>query len=79
MNPRVTDVKPLPDFLLKLWFSNKECKVFDVKPYLSIGLFQELRDNSLFMQAKPFNGTVTWPNDLDFDPDRLYLESQHIV
>lgn len=79
MNPRVTKVKPLPDFMLELWFTNEEHRIFDVKPYLSIGIFQELQDKNLFVQAKPFNGTVVWPNELDFDPDRLYLDSQQVV
>lgn len=76
MNPRVIGVKPLADYWLELRFANRECKVFDVKLYLTIGVFQELRDASVFNQVKPFNGTVIWPNELDLDPDTLYLDSQ---
>ena len=76
MNPRVIDVKPLPDFRLEIQFTNQERRIFDVKPFLSIGVFRELQEISLFNRVKPFNGTVVWPNELDFDPDRLYLNSK---
>ncbi|MBI4530398.1 MAG: DUF2442 domain-containing protein, partial [Candidatus Latescibacteria bacterium] len=44
MNPRVTAVKPNPDRTLTITFTNGEKKIFDVKPYLDIGIFRELRD-----------------------------------
>lgn len=78
MNPRVTSVKPLDNYQIELLFANQECRVFDVKPYLSIGIFQELRDVSLFNGIKAFNGSIVWPNELDLDPDTLYLDSQPI-
>ncbi|MBN8821155.1 MULTISPECIES: DUF2442 domain-containing protein [Spirosoma] len=78
MNPRVIGVKPLEDYRLELLFTNQERKLFDVKPYLSIGIFQELRDTSVFNGIRAFNGSIVWPNDLDLDPDTLYLDSQSI-
>ncbi|WP_019987265.1 DUF2442 domain-containing protein [Rudanella lutea] len=78
MNPRVIAVEALPNYHLKLTFANRERKVFDASPYLQIGIFTELVDQNLFFQVKAFNGSVVWPNDLDFDPDTLYLDSQPI-
>ncbi len=76
MNPRVIEVKPEKDFSLLLTFSNGEKKRFDVKPYLGIGIFKELKDLSLFNSVKPFLGSIQWANGLDLCPDTLYLESK---
>jgi len=76
MNPRVTNVKPEKDFNLLITFSNGEVKSFDVKPYLVIGLFKELKDLSLFNSVKPFLGSIQWANGIDLCPDTLYLESK---
>jgi hypothetical protein len=76
MNPRVTNVKPEQDFNLLITFSNGEVKSFDVKPYLGIGLFKELKDLSLFNSVKPFLGSIQWANGIDLCPDTLYLESK---
>ncbi|MFN8353074.1 MAG: DUF2442 domain-containing protein [Spirosomataceae bacterium] len=75
MNPRVKEVNVSNNYLLLLTFENGEQKKFDVKPYLEIGVYKELKDLSLFNSAKPFLGTVSWKNGQDFCPDTLYLES----
>jgi hypothetical protein len=75
MNPRVIDVQTLDDYKLLLTFENKEKKVFDVKPYLSIGIFRELISPEMFNSAKTVDGTVQWSNEADFCPDTLYIES----
>jgi len=75
MNPRVKDVKPNSDYTLIITFANGEIKSFDVKPYLNIGIFKELKDKSLFNSIKPFLGSIQWKNGQDFCPDTLYLES----
>lgn len=75
MNPRIIDVKPEKDYRLKLFFTNGEIKIFDVKPYLTTGLFEELKDISLFNSVKPFMDSIQWNNGLDLCPDTLYLES----
>lgn len=75
MNPRVSNVLSLPNYRLKLTFTSGETGVLDVTPYLDKGIFSELEDLALFKAVLPFNGTVVWPNSLDFDPNTLYLES----
>jgi len=75
MNPRVKAVKPNPDYTITLVFTNGEVKRFDVKPYLNIGIFQELKDRSVFNSVKPFLGSVQWQNGQDFCPDTLYMDS----
>lgn len=76
MNPRVINVKPEQDYYLLLSFSNGEVKKFDVKPYLSVGIFKELNDLRVFNSVKPFLGSIQWSNGADLCPDTLYLESE---
>jgi hypothetical protein len=75
MNPRVKAVKPNPDYTLTLLFTNDEVRLFDVKPYLDLGIFTESKDLSLFHTVKPFLGSIQWQNGQDFCPDTLYLDS----
>ena len=74
MSPRVKAVKPNSDYTITLIFTNGEVKCFDVKPYLNTGIFQELKDMSVFNSVRPFLGSVQWKNGQDFCPDTLYLE-----
>lgn len=76
MNPRVKKVKPNRDYTLIITFANGETKIFDMKPYLEIGIFRELKDMSLFNSVKPFLGSIQWKNGQDLCPDTLYLESK---
>ncbi|MCF8448262.1 MAG: DUF2442 domain-containing protein [Taibaiella sp.] len=75
MNPRVNAVQPKPDYILAVKFNNGEQKLFDVKPYLTKGIFTALADRSIFNQVKVFNGSVLWPGELDLCPDTLYEDS----
>ena len=76
MNPRIKDVKPGYNYTLTLDFDNGERKIFDVKPYLDKGIFQELKNLKLFNAVRPFLGSVEWPHGQDFCPDTLYLDSK---
>ena len=75
MNPRVKAVEPQPDYMLKLTFANNEVRVFDVKPYLTTGIFQELRDVEAFNSVRPVLGSIQWKNEADLCPDTLYERS----
>ena len=63
MNPRVASVEALDDYFLAVTFNNGEVRLFDVKPYLSRGIFSRLTDGFLFRQVRPFNGSVLWPGN----------------
>lgn len=75
MNPRVKSVTPRNDYTLEITFTNGEVGVYDVKPLLDIGVFQELKDVSYFKKARAADGTVVWPHEQDICPDTLYLDS----
>ena len=76
MNPRVADVVANKDFTITVTFTSGEIGIFDVRPYLDMGIFRELKDWCLFRTAKPFMGTVQWVNEQDLCPDTIYLESK---
>ena len=71
----VKEVKPLNNYLLLLKFENQEEKIFDVKPYLEIGKFKELKDENLFKSVKVCFDSIEWDNQLDLDPELLYEKS----
>jgi hypothetical protein len=78
MYPAVTQVKPLQDYILALTFINGEQKLFDMKPYLDLGIFQELKDLAVFNAVKISFDTVEWPNSADIDPETLF-EGSYLV
>lgn len=73
MNPDIKVAEPLPNYKLKIQFANNELKVFDVAPYLSKGVFSELKDEQYFKQVRVAYGSVEWPNEQDFSKDTVYL------
>lgn len=75
MNPRVTAVKPNPDYTITLLFTNGETRTFDVRPYLDRGIFRELKDLRSFNSVRPFLGSIQWQNGQAFCPDTLYMDS----
>lgn len=75
MNPRVKIVKPQKDYKLYLEFDNGAVKVFDVKPFLSRGIFKELQNPEIFNSVQVKDGSVQWNNEADFCPDTLYVKS----
>ena len=75
MNPYIATVQPLENHELLLTFTNGEIRHFDINPYLGYPAFEPLRQVAFFKLARASHGTVTWPKEIDFDPDTLYLES----
>ena len=74
MNPYVKKVKPLENYCLMLWFENGEQKIFDLKPYLNKGVFNQLKNTALFDSVRVVAGSVEWENEIDLSYDTLYLE-----
>jgi hypothetical protein len=74
----IQNVKPLDNYLLLLTFENGEKRQFDVKPYLDLGIFKELRDLQMFRTVKTCFDTIEWDNKADFDPEVLYQYSVKI-
>ena len=70
----VKEVYPQDNYLLLLIFENGEKKQFDMKPYLEIGIFKELKNVNLFNTVHLCFDTVEWDNEADFDPEILYTK-----
>ena len=73
---KVTNVKALDNYQLELSFNTGKRRVFDVGPYLNKGIFTELRDLSYFRSVRLAFGSIAWPNEQDFGPESLYVESR---
>ncbi len=71
----VKHVEPRPEYLLLLTFESGEKRLFDMKPYLDVGIFKELQDIKLFNTVYVSFNSVTWANEADFDPEVLYNKS----
>lgn len=74
----IQNVQPAEDYKLILTFSDGKSKVFDMKPYLNMGIFRELQDVALFNTVRKSFDTVEWANEADIDPEILYLYSKEI-
>ena len=74
----IKKVKPQDNYMLLLTFENGEKRQFDMKPYLEIGIFKELKDLSLFKTVKTSFDSIEWANEADVDPEVLYQKSQPI-
>jgi len=72
----VKSVTPLAGYKLLITFENGEDRVFDVKPYLEIGRFSELKDTALFNSVSVSFDSIEWANHLDLDPEFLYQKSE---
>lgn len=71
----VKDVKVGKEYELLLTFENNEQRIFDMKNYLSKGIFAELRDKKLFNTVHINFDTIEWENGADIDPELLHSES----
>lgn len=74
---RATHVEPLPGYRLHVTFNDGTSGVVEMEPLLNspeAGVFEALRDESVFRQVRVSLGAVTWPGDLDLAPDAMHQE-----
>jgi len=72
---RVASVQPLPEYRLNVRFVDGLQGHVDMKKMLwsdKAGVFEALREPSVFSQAHVVLGAVTWPGELDLAPDAMY-------
>lgn len=77
MHPRVKGVEVLPPYGLRLTFWDGSSGIVDGRRWLQKAdgtVFAQLRDPAFFAQVYVDDeaGTITWPNEVDLDPDVLY-------
>ena len=71
---RVQSVKPRERFMVDVHFTDGSQREINLEPYLQGPIFETIRhDPSMFRSMQVEEGTITWPNGADIDPDVLYL------
>jgi hypothetical protein len=68
----VTHVVAQPNFTLLLEFENGERRFFNMAVCIDQKPWVRLRYGNAFLGAFVENGTVTWPGNIDIDPETLY-------
>ncbi len=71
-------VRAMEGYKILLEFENGEERIFDLKPYLSLGKFSELKDHNKFKTVRVNFDTIEWDNHIDLDPEFLYEHSKEI-
>lgn len=75
LQPKVTAVKPLPDYKLLLDFETGERKIFDVMPYIRGDWYGKLRDVDVFRTVHVAGISIAWADGQDIAPHELYDDS----
>ena len=70
----VKKVQPLDNHEIYVELLDGRTGIFDLKPYLSHGVFRELQDKSYFQQVDVVFGAVTWPHEQDIAPETLVAQ-----
>jgi hypothetical protein len=72
--PEMVAVIARPEHTVRIVFVDGEVRDVDITPLLDTPAFSPLRDLALFEQVKidEQTGTITWPGDVDLDPDVIY-------
>jgi hypothetical protein len=71
----VKTVESLSEYRIRVEMVDGRVGVFDMKPYLGLGAFQEPVDVAYFNQVGMiFLGAVTWPHEQDIAPETLLAE-----
>ena len=73
--PELIRVAVLPPADLLLSYSDGSARRFSCAPYLDRGAFVQLKEPTVFAQARLAHGTVCWPGELDIAPETLFLRS----
>lgn len=72
---RVAAVSPLPGFRLSVRFNDGTEGSVSMSGLIhspAAGVFEALRDETLFSKVGLHYGAVTWPGELDIAPDAMY-------
>ena len=73
--PQPVEVTPQPDYRLLIAFDNGEKRMLDVKPYLEIEPYKELKNPVVFNNVKVAGLIVEWRPRVDMGIDVIYGES----
>lgn len=68
----VIAVSVQPDYSLLLDVENGERRLFNMMPYIDQKPLAQLKYGNSFQGAFVENGTVTWPGNVDIEPETLH-------
>jgi hypothetical protein len=71
-------VKPMSDYRIYVEIEDGRKGIFDLKPYLELGVFRELQDIAYFNRVGIVFDAVTWPNEQDIAPETLIAEMRPV-
>jgi hypothetical protein len=71
---KVKKVNANDDFTLSVELSDGRSGIFDVRPYLDKGVFNQLKDKNCFKQVKPLFCGIAWPDGQDLSADTIAYE-----
>ncbi len=76
---RVKKVEYLSDYKLRLHFDNGKVRTIDLADELkdAKNKFLDLKDIGYFKKVKCDGISIIWPNEIDFCPDWLYMNSKN--
>jgi hypothetical protein len=60
------------DYILYVEFNDGKINRVDMQPYLSIGIFTQLKDENYFRLVKNNRYFISWPNNQELSSDFLY-------
>ena len=72
MIPKITHVKAGTEHKLYINFKGGGTRLFDIKPYLTKGVFKELQDDQYFKKVRLVWGGIEWPHEQDLSAETLY-------
>ena len=75
LSPDAVYVAVRDSHTLTVSFSNGEKRIFDLAPLLERKCYTRLKDPLFLARVSVQNGCVTWPDDIDIDPEWLYEDS----
>jgi hypothetical protein len=71
-------VKPMSDYRIYAEIEDGRKGIFDLKPYLELGVFRELQDVAYFNRVGIVFDAVAWPNEQDIAPETLIAEMRPV-
>ncbi|WP_305046402.1 DUF2442 domain-containing protein [Geoalkalibacter sp.] len=72
MHPAVKNVVPEDNHTLTIVFDNGETGKLDMNPLLEFGVFQKIKDLSVFRRVRVSFDTIEWDCGVDLDPEYVY-------
>lgn len=74
--PKIIKIELLEDYILKVFFDNREIKIYDFKPNFQYEIFSQLKDYSIFKNLTVDIGGygISCNDDCDLSEKELYLK-----